>query len=67
MNFHDQVFIENDSANYKSVRQLQLWLLTIGHFDEENSDSILNSLELFCNEMHWELIEDEQLGRKILK
>lgn len=67
MSFHDEVHRDNDVANYNSVRQLQLWLLTIGFFDVKTADSILNSLELFCNEMRWELVEDEILGRKILK
>lgn len=67
MSFHDQVHRENDVANYNSVRQLQLWILTIGHFDCQTSESILASLELFCNQMKWELVEDEVLGRRILK
>lgn len=67
MTFHDEVFHQNDEANYRSVRQLQLWLLTIGFVSSETTEQMLLAMEKFCNEMGWEMFEDSVLGRNILK
>ena len=67
MSYHDEVFRENDCENYKSVRQLQLWLLTMGHLSFETTELVLSALESFCSEMKWPLVDDETLGRKLLK
>ena len=67
MSYHDEVFRDEELATYKSIRQIQLWLLTIGHLDADDSEPVLDSLEILCEKLGYELVDDEQLGRKILK